>query len=169
MSGYDYYKNQNDFVLDGIQIEIDFLQDNDGNIYFPDYLEYLKSRIGKGTIDPSKQRFIPQTQPTIERNNMNDYTNELSVMVYGKPWVRIREYHKIMKINEYTNGLTYKRKLPVVEKNRKHVFDNIVNGLKAKMFGKNKHLIDYDETKMKILSIDCITYDEKKDLYKVIW
>jgi hypothetical protein len=75
--------------------------------------------------------------------------------LYLKPWTKLTQTHKIIKIKEFINGLDINNN---DEKDK--LKDKMIELLKDK---KTKNKITYDETKGKLISMSALTYD--KDHY----
>lgn len=96
----------------------------------------------------------------------------MNITTFDRPWNKLKEIHKIMKINEFVDNLEYKPKKISAEKitkNKQYLKDEIIDGLKTKKFLKNKSVIEYDQHKMSIISIDSIIYNKKTHKYEVDW
>lgn len=173
MNNFNYYEFQINTVTEKIHEEIDYFEKSEyGNQYPVDeYLIYLKTRIGVNKKEPS---FISHYDTSgrryeMTKMNMDEHGKELDVYVFRKPWTKLKEFHKIMKIKEYVDNLKYSRKCTPkkINENREYLKQELSTGVKDKKFGKNKSEIEYDTEKMMIISISCL--EKKKGLYKVDW
>lgn len=175
MNNFDYYKFQIDCGIEKINEEIEFYTNcSYANIYpINEYLIYLKYRIGIDRIEPTSMNHYDKAgnKCEIKKMNMDEYGKDLNIMVYKKSWTKLREFHKIMKIKEYIDGLTFGKKCKQkdIDKNKKYLKQEICAGLKTKKFGKNKAVVDYDQDKMVITSITCLEYNKKTGLYEIDW
>jgi len=175
MTNFDYYEFQATLAIDKIQEEIAFYEASSyANCYpFRDYLLYLRSRIG---IDKPKENSMYRYDGTgnkreIKKMNIDEYSKDIDVMMFNRPWKKLKEFHKIMKIKEFIDILTFgkKAKPKKIAENKKYIQDEICNGLKTKKFNKNKSEIVYDQKNMKIISISCLDFNKKNGLYNIDW
>jgi hypothetical protein len=174
MDNFDYYNFHIKSVTSKINKEIAFYENCGYNNIPPlkEYLEYLKSRIGldRQTKNPNA-RIVNTGMYTIRKMDLNEYVKDMDILTFRKPWNKLREFHKLMKINEYVDHLHYDDKIgkKKVEKNKKYLKKYLCSGIRDKKFGKNKCEIVYDEKAMTIVSISCLIYDKKTGLYMIDW
>lgn len=175
MSNFNYYDYRIKMVTDKINEEIDFYENCDYHDVFiiNDYLTYLKNRIGTNKIETTTITHYDNfgNRHEVKKMNMNEYNKDIDNIMFNKPWMKLREFHKIMKIKEYVNNLEYGKKVKEKDilKNKKYLIDEICSGLKNKKFCKNKSEIIYDQKNMSILSISSVDYKKKTGLYEVDW
>jgi hypothetical protein len=74
--------------------------------------------------------------------------------LYLKPWSKLTQIHKVIKIKEFINNLDIKN---VTEK--ENLKDQLIEQIKEK---KSKNKINYDDTKGKILSISNLSFNNDK-------
>ncbi len=85
------------------------------------------------------------------------YFDEYTDLMFKKPWQRLPEVHKIMKIREYVSeSLLFCH-------NQEDILDKLINMVKEKKL-KGK-MIKYDSTNGKIVSITDLKYDNKSKCY----
>lgn len=175
MSNYNYYESRKANVTERINEEIAFY---DKCLYAKsltviDYSQYLKSRIGADKIDyPTIMHYDNSgNKQEIKKMNLDEHLKEIDINTFSRPWAKLREIHKIMKIKEYIDNLEYNKKIKAaaMAKNRESIKREICLGLKTKKFSKHKSIIDYDQENMVILSISCIDYNKKTHLYEIDW
>ncbi|MEM3062149.1 MAG: hypothetical protein QW303_01195 [Nitrososphaerota archaeon] len=169
MDQFDYYTFQTNMVIEKINEEIEFYENCEYAEYQPiqEYLEYLKNRLGKNKVD--RDSYFDRNKRELKKMDLDKYKKDLDVMVFRRPWNKLKEIHRIMKIREYVDGLKFGEKCEPekVEENKKYILDEICNGIRNKKLGKNG--ISYDPNKMTIVSISCLRYDKKTGLYEVKW
>lgn len=176
MTSFDYYNFRKKKVTEKINEEIEYYEDTEYAKVQPlcEYLLYLRNRIG---IDQVEKTCVAHyydnsgNKMEIQKMNMDEYAKDMDIMVFRKPWNKLKEFHKIMKIKEYINNLEFgkKAKSKDITTNKEHLKTELCDGLKAKKFGKNKAEIVYDHENMNILSIDCLVYQKKTGLYQIDW
>ena len=76
--------------------------------------------------------------------------------LYKKPWTRISEIHKIIKVKEFVNKLQI-----VDENNKKYIESRIISLIKSKILTKKDKVI-YDKVNGKIISIPDLSYNKGK-------
>lgn len=175
MSNFDYYNFQIKTVTDKINKEISFYESHEYAKVHPirEYLMYLKSRLGIDKIELTSVMHYDGSgnKCEIRKMNLDEYTKDMDIMVFKKPWAKLREFHKIMKIKEFIDGLTFGKKTATkdIVKNKAYLKEEICSGLKNKKFGKNKCEVFYDQEKMAITSISCLDINKKIGLYEIDW
>lgn len=175
MANFDYYNYRIKNVTEKISEEIVFYQ---GCPYaktyqLDQYLTYLKSRIGTDRIEMPTMTHYDNlgNKQEIKKMNLDEYVKNIDISTFSRPWNKLKEIHKCMKIKEFIDSLEYNKKVRAskITKNRAYLKEEICAGLKTKKFGKHKTIVDYDQENMNILSISCIDYDKKTHLYSVDW
>lgn len=74
--------------------------------------------------------------------------------LYLKPWSKLTQIHKVIKIKEFINSLD------IIDQNDKeNIKDQLINQIKEK---KTKNKINYDDTKGKILSVSNLSFENNK-------
>jgi hypothetical protein len=159
----DYYDYQKKTISDGIRKEIDRLQKSE---YFKmsemhqAYVQYITSRINHDPSTNIKMKNITKLEDL-------KHTDNFETTMYNKPWHRLKETHKKIKFREFVAKLKYKNEGK--EKNKEKVLKDLLQGLDEKKFGQNKVRVEYDAEKMKIIDVQCLGHDKKKDIYVVSW
>jgi hypothetical protein len=97
---------------------------------------------------------------------LNEY---LDTYVYQKPWGRLKNVHKNIKIKEYVNSLKYPDDLDEnkINENKLHLNKKLSEFIENKDY-KQKDYIKYDEDNGKILDISCVIFSKSKKVYKII-
>ena len=174
MSGYDYYELRKHKIASRIEHEKNYLLEKFSDIIneTDEYIAYLSNRIGSDVTEAPKTMTIINkfnVREEIEKMDMNEHSKDLDKMSYQKPWNKLRDFHKVIKIKEFVSELEYPKKISVDdrEKNRKKILDKLLLGLKEKKFGKNKTELTYNIEDMKIEDIECLTMQKNK--YYVDW
>lgn len=175
MSNFDYYGFRIKTVTNKISEEILFFEGTEYAKVPPinKYLLYLKNRIGADRVDDRPMAHYDNlgNRFEIKKLNMDEYAKDMDAMVFKKPWNKLKEFHKTMKIKEFVNGLVYGKiaKPKDIAKNREYLRNEICGGLKTKKFSKNKSEIMYDQDKMCIQSISSLSFNKKTGLYEIDW
>ncbi|MEM0354073.1 MAG: hypothetical protein QXW79_00690 [Thermoplasmata archaeon] len=169
MDQFDYYIFQTNMVVEKINEEIEFYENCDYAEYQPirEYLEYLKNRLGKNK--KGKNTYLDRNRRELKKMDLDKYKKDLDVLIFRKPWNKLKKFHQIMKIREYINGLEFGKKCEPerIEKNKNYILNKICNDIRNKKFDKSR--IKYDPDKMAIVSISCLSYNKKTGLYEVEW
>lgn len=175
MTNFDYHTFRIKNVSDKINKEISFYENSGYSEIYPinEYIQYLKSRLG---IDKNEVTIIMQydtkgNKRELKKMDINEYYKDMDILVFAKPWNKLKPIHKTMKIKEYINSLEYHKsaKSNQVAKNKEFLIKEICDGLTNKKFGKNKSEIVYDPKTMTILDISCLSYNKKTKLYEIDW
>jgi hypothetical protein len=175
MTSFDYYAFQTKSTIDKINSEIEFYENCDYSAapFVLEYVVYLKSRIGGAKYSPKFVCSIDRAGNCreIKKMNLDEYAKDMNIMTFNHPWPKLKELHKIMKFTEFIDGLKYSSKITEskITKNRLYLKDELIDGLKNKKFLKNKNVIQYDQEKMVIKSIDCLSLNKKKGIYEIDW
>ena len=74
--------------------------------------------------------------------------------LYLKPWSKLTQIHKVIKIKEFVNNLDISN-----QTEKENFKDKLIDQIKEK---KTKNKINYDETKGKILSISNLSFENNK-------
>lgn len=88
-----------------------------------------------------------------ENNTETDAMSEKIDYLYTKPWSKLNQIHKIIKIKEFINNLD------ITDLEKENLKDDLIKIIKEKT---KKNKIIYDETKGKILSISTLTFNNGK-------
>ena len=100
------------------------------------------------SITEQKNKLVTEmTEKGITETETTDY-------LYLKPWTKLTQIHKVIKIKEFINGLDISN-----DDEKEILKDKIIGQIKEK---KAKNKINYDEIKGKILSISNLTFDNNK-------
>lgn len=175
MTNFDYYNFRIKYVTDKINEEIAFYEKYEYCTVHPfrEYLLYLKNRLG---IDKQEMKNVIYqdnfgNKCEIKKMNLDEYAKDMDILMFKRPWNKLKDFHKTMKMKEYIDHLEYRKKAKQIDitNNKKYLKEEICSGLKNKKFGKNKSEITYDEEKMNISSISCIIFNKKTGLYVVDW
>jgi len=159
----DYYDYQKKTISDGIRKEIERIQKSENfkmSMIHQAYLQYITSRISHDVSTNIKMKNITKLE---DLKRGDDYQKTM----YNKPWHRLKETHKKIKFREFVAKLKYKGEPNI--KNREKVLKDLLQGLDEKKFGQNKVQVKYDPEKMKIIDVQCLGHDKKKDVYAVLW
>lgn len=169
---FDYQKFREDKLVTKVNDEIKFYSESDYCEDYPvkNYIDYLKDRIGVGPLTTKPYTsYYTQNTNTFKTMVMDEYSKDMDIHAFARPWKGLREIHRITKITEFVNALEYKTQNKVaIDKNRQLVIKELCEGLKAKRFVKNKNTIEYDETEMRIVAISCLE-KKKNNFYTVAW
>ena len=172
MNTFDYYKFQTQYVIPKINEEINFYQQSgfDKTLPISEYIFYLKTRLGIDKLEKNMNNEYYKKYD-IKKLDIDEYGKNMDVISFKKPWSRLREYHKIMKIKEFVDKLEYdkKSKKKNIDQNKEFIKQELINGIKNKKFNKKKNEIEYNISEMKIDSISCLDYDSNKGLYEINW
>jgi hypothetical protein len=116
-------------------------------------LKKLDNHIENYTITEQKVKtIIDITEKGISEKGITE--TETIDYLYLKPWSKLTQIHKVIKIKEFVNGLD------IIDQNEKeNIKDKLINQIKEK---KTKNKINYDETKGKILSISNLSFEDNK-------
>lgn len=176
MANFDYHIFRIKNVSQKIHRELSFYEESEFVDMYPvdEYIEYLKSRMG---LDKQNEATMMMqydgmgNKREIKKMNMDEYYKDMDILVFTKPWNKLKPIHKTMKIKEYINSLEYNNKVTskVINKNKNYLIKEICDGLSNKKFIKNKSEIIYDQETRNILSISCMNYNKKSNLYEIDW
>jgi uncharacterized protein (UPF0248 family) len=173
-TNFDYYAFRFDNLREKINNEIEFYK----NCKYADapviqnYIEYLNGRItNKPIFDAMIQYDKMGNRREIRKMNLDDYGKDIDIFIFKKPWEKLKPYHRIMKIREFINVLPYPRKITAdaMNKNREHLQNEIIDGIKNKRFVKKRSNVSYNSDEMVIIGISCIVRNRKTGLYEIDW
>lgn len=175
MNNFDYYDFRIKNVIGKINEEIAFYEKcTYANVYpVNEYIQYLRKRIGKN--EPINNAITNYNKYSgkneIKKMNMDEYVKDIDLVTYSRPWNKLKEIHRAVKIKEFIDNLDYSPKLKPtkINKNKEYLKEQLCLGLKEKKFAKNKSEIIYDQEYTIILSISCLEYNKKTRLYEIDW
>lgn len=135
--------------IDMYNEEIKFLENTNEikQVYLNEYVATLKNTVNK----LNKK----MTTDNSHIDNKTYFDNCMDVMIFNKPWAKLKKIHKIFKLEEYINNLKN-----ITDDNKNELKIEIIEMFNDKYFQKKKKLIIYDELKMKIEDISCIILDD---------
>ena len=137
------------------------------------YVNYLKTRIGLNVVTTKNTTHYDKkgNKCELQKIDIDEYTKNLDSIIYHSPWKKLKNFHKITKINEYIDSLAYNKNIDpkIINKNKENIKNELAKGMESKKFLKNKNEIIYDEKNAIIKSIDCLVYDNKSKLYYIEW
>lgn len=170
MALFDYYSFQTKLAIEKINEETQFYKNSEyaGLPFINDYVTYLETRVGKQSKTNYKFNFTAN-RPVVKKMDMDEYAKDMQELAFARPWNKLKEVHRVMKITEFVDGLKYKSNSKNPDKNRQYLKDELIDGVKTKKFTKNKNVIEYDEANMCITSMDCVYYNKKKHKYEIEW
>lgn len=102
-----------------------------------------------------------KTKSNKKLNTVDGIFNEMDNLVYKRYWHKLKPIHQKMKLTEYIKNLNISNKL-----NENKLINNLYDLIDKKILTKKK-LVDYDPFKACITNINILTYNEKKDTYKI--
>jgi hypothetical protein len=123
------------------------------------YIVWLQEKMAKlsNNISTVTESEPVQSVQSVQHNNTTDNHMEL----YKKPWNKLNQVHKILKIKEFINSLT---NIDVNEKDK--LKDKLIELIKNKVLSK-KEKINYDENNGKIISLLNLEYKNNKYIYNI--
>lgn len=176
MEIFEYYTFQQKLAIEKISEEIEFYENCEFSAapFITDYVIYLKSRIGNTKYNSQVTCSIDKfgNKREIKKMNLDEYTKDMDMVTFDRPWNKLKELHKIMKINEFVDNLEYKSAKispEKIAKNKQYLKTELIDGLKTKKFLKNKSVIEYDQHKICIVSITSVFYNKKNSKYEIDW
>jgi len=168
---FDYDKFHREFVIDVIKKEINLYEKSAYHEIeiFSQYICYLKNRIGEGVRTKDSKYKYPLNKLEYKKMNLEEYSKDIDVIIYDKPWKKLKEFHKIYKIKEFIKGLKYRVKISSdkIEKNREKIEKELISGVKEKRLNRGRINIEYID--MQIKKINILRYDKKKGIYYLDW
>jgi len=130
--------DESDYHINDLNIIIKILKDRNNEIS-DQKIEVKESRRTKGT---------------------DNLFNKMDQYMFNKPWNRLPEIHKLIKIKEYVNN-----SLIIYETQKKEKLIKVMfNHVKQKNLTK-KGSVNYDQVNSRIVSIPSLKYNKKKEEY----
>lgn len=125
-------------------------------------IEHNKRKELDYRLDELNEKLVEHTHNTIikenkeEENNKNIFQQNNEYM-YKKPWNKLSEVHKIIKIKEYVTN-----QLGIIDKKYENeLIKKLTKYIKDKILSKKKS-VNYDMYKAKIISIPSLKYNGNK-------
>jgi hypothetical protein len=148
-------------------MELIKLQNKTDKIYYNNLIKYLnKNKINDKFIE-NKLNYIQKSITSISDSEKTKETHETKEeeikysddYLYKKPWTRLSEIHKIIKMKEFVSKLLIEN----IE-NKDYLEKKLINLIKKKKITK-KDKINYDKINGQIISIPDLSYNKK--LYEI--
>jgi hypothetical protein len=141
-------------------MELNKLQNKTNKFYYNNLLKISKKRklgseiiqnilddINKDISSISETEILTKSKTKKEVVYSNDY-------LYKKPWTRISEIHKIIKIKEFVSKLQI-----IDQKNKEFIESKLISLVKSKKLTKKDKVI-YDKINGKIISIPDLSFNK---------
>ena len=157
-------ENNYDNKIENIKkrIEVKYLQElikqlsNDGSNYHLNSLQNLIINL-KNDIEEKKAINQISNQKKSKANNIFD---NLDQYMFNKPWNRLPEVHKLIKMKEYIN-----KSLIIYDNEKKNILiKKVFAAVKQKKLTR-KGSVNYDQVKGRIVAIPSLKYDKNKEEY----
>jgi len=125
------------------------------------FLENKKNELLNEDTNPTNQLLNEPKKSTNSSGNEQSITetdiiSENIDYLYAKPWNKLNQIHKIIKIKEFINNLE------INEYDKEELREQLIDMIKDK---KKKNKINYDEVKCKIINISSLIFINGK--YKI--
>lgn len=156
MTSFSYYDYKITLATKQVEAEIAFLEPYAHYPETKEYLEYLRSRIGKPVI---VGKYTAIVAPSYKNLDPTEYNKNMDELMFKKPWKNLNLMYKGIKIKQYIESLE--------TDNKQELIDAIMDGIKEKRFTANKNKIEYDSQAMVITSISCLV--KVDDGYVIEW
>jgi len=95
-----------------------------------------------------------------QENNLSEQKNKITTeatetidYLYLKPWTKLTQIHKVIKIKEFVNNLDISN-----QNDKEELKEKLIDQIKEK----KKNKVNYDETKGKITSINNLSFENNK-------
>lgn len=172
MNRFDYYEFRRNRIAKKVSTELEYYRSIRCQESCKPYIEYLRNR-----IEEDKNIIVPLTccdkkgnTFEIKKMDMDEYLRDIGVSVYQQSWKKLKHIHKMKKIEEYIENLSYtSNNKEKIEKNKRDILKELEQFLIDKNFSKRKDLFIYDEENGKIVDINYISYNKKKKIYHIEW
>ena len=117
-----------------------------------------EEKINKVSQTSSEKKPVVLIQKNISSQSLSEMSPSYNDdYLYQKPWTKLTQIHKIIKIKEFVNS-----KLLIEDEKEKHMLrDKLVEMVKMKELTK-KESIMYDSVKGMVISIPCLEYKNGK-------
>lgn len=111
-----------------------------------------------------KERSIEQMETkkplTSKKNKDNNLFDNMDQYLFNKPWNRLPEVHKFIKIKEYVN-----KSLIIYENEKKEkLIKQMFTAVKQKKLTR-KGSVNYDSINCRIISVPNLKYNKSKEIY----
>lgn len=144
---------------------------------WPDYWEEYKKENYSRMLDSDnvpvsnvrsmKMNYVHnQTNKNCQKMNTDELHKHLDTDCYQKPWNRLKNVHKYIKIKDFIDELIYPDDVDpdMIDKNKKYLFTKIEELIEKKLI-KQKDVVLYNEEDCKILEFNIIEFNKKKKKY----
>lgn len=138
-----YYNNLNSYLTKTkLNIDSDWLTD------------YIKELDNINTeTETRKTSETTESEIKDKKEIRSIFTNE---GVYNKPWQKLNQIHKVLKIKEFVNNLSN-----ISDEDKKKLSENLVELVKNKILTKKENVV-YDDDNCKVIGIKNLKYENNK-------
>ena len=143
------------------------LQDKMIKSHVETLIEHVNKKDINYRLDELNNKLIEHTNNTIIKENKEDESTknifqQNNEYMYKKPWNKLSEVHKIIKIKEYVTN-----QLGIIDKKYENeLIKNLTKYIKDKILSKKKS-VNYDMYKAKIISIPSLKYNGTKYVIEI--
>jgi hypothetical protein len=143
-------------------MELNKIQNNTNKFFYNNLLKISKKKKLKLDFLENKINDLDKDISSISETEILTNNKIIKEIVYSddylykKPWTRISEVHKIIKVKEFVN------KLQIIDQNNKEFIESkIISLIKSKILTKKDKVI-YDKINGKIISIPDLSFNKGK-------
>lgn len=115
------------------------------------------------TILDELETFDDEAVDTENKMEIKHVYDEITKLMFQKPWNKLPEIHKILKVKEFVNQLIQLNDKKS-QKKKKKLLEKLVNGIRKRELTK-KNTVEYDSKNACIIKINKLEYNEEKKVY----
>lgn len=130
------------------------------NLDGKDYYVKDLQKIIKMLKERSTEQIETKKPLTSKKNKDNNLFDNMDQYLFNKPWNRLPEVHKFIKIKEYVN-----KSLIIYENEKKErLIKQMFTAVKQKKLTR-KGSVNYDSINCRIISVPNLKYNKSKEIY----
>ena len=136
------------------------LNSDNNDFHIKDLQKIVKILKERSTQQNDYQQLSPSKNVDNNKINSNKLFDNIDQYMFNKPWNRLPEVHKLMKIKEYVN-----KSLIIYENEKKEkLINQMFTAVKQKKLTR-KGSVNYDSINCRIISIPDLKYNKAKEVY----
>lgn len=136
------------------------LNSDNNDFHIKDLQKIVKILKERSLQQNDYQQLSPSKNVDNNKINSNKLFDNIDQYMFNKPWNRLPEVHKLMKIKEYVN-----KSLIIYENEKKEkLISQMFTAVKQKKLTR-KGSVNYDSINCRIISIPDLKYNKAKEVY----
>jgi hypothetical protein len=108
------------------------------------------------------ENYLEKSKPKQKTKAVSDIFGELDQYLYKKPWIKLTDFHKAIKIKEYVGKLIFD-----TPEKQQELLDSVMAALEEKKLSK-KDTVNYDSFNGEIVAINKVIFVKEHKSYEYV-